>query len=83
MAGDLKFQISEEEGLYYLCSKNKGADQSHHKLICYFVFTHAKSRFSYDAAHMIIIVISPYKTHCCTELLKSTTQTDFLIMRLH
>ena len=23
----LKFQIKEEEGLYYLCSENKGADQ--------------------------------------------------------
>ena len=27
MARALKFQISEEEGLYYLCSKNKGTDQ--------------------------------------------------------
>ena len=27
MAGDLKFCILEVEGLYYLCSENKGADQ--------------------------------------------------------
>ena len=27
MARNLKFKIKEEEGLYYLCSENKGADQ--------------------------------------------------------
>ena len=27
MARDLKFRVYEEEVLYYLCSKNKGADQ--------------------------------------------------------
>ena len=27
MAKGLKFWIEKEEGLYYLCSKNKGADQ--------------------------------------------------------
>ena len=27
MARGLKFRIKKEEGLYYLCSKNKGADQ--------------------------------------------------------
>ena len=29
MAVCLKFRISEVEGLYYLCSKNNGADQLH------------------------------------------------------
>ena len=29
MARGLKFQIQELEGLYYLCSENKGADQLH------------------------------------------------------
>ena len=29
MARNLKFPIKEVEGLYYLCSKNKGADQLH------------------------------------------------------
>ena len=27
MARGLKFRIYDEEGLYYLCSENKGADQ--------------------------------------------------------
>ena len=27
MAKNLELQIKEEEGLYYLCSENKGADQ--------------------------------------------------------
>ena len=27
MAGGLKFRIKKVEGLYYLCSENKGADQ--------------------------------------------------------
>ena len=29
MAGGLKFRIYIEEGLYNLCSENKGADQLH------------------------------------------------------
>ena len=29
MARGLKFQIKEVEGLFYLCSENKGADQLH------------------------------------------------------
>ena len=29
MARGLKFRIQEEEGLYYLSSENKGADQLH------------------------------------------------------
>ena len=29
MARGLKFQIDEEEGLYHLCSENKGADRLH------------------------------------------------------
>ena len=44
----MKYQIKQVEGLYYLCSKNKGADQ----LICAFVFAFAKSRFSHDTVHM-------------------------------
>ena len=35
-------------GLYYLCSKNKDADQ----LTSAFVFAYAKSRFSHHMAHM-------------------------------
>ena len=54
IARDLKFRIWEEEGLYYLCSENKGADQLCGfiaQLICGFVFAHAKSRVSHDVAH--------------------------------
>ena len=45
MARGLKFRIVE--GLYHLCSDNKGAD-----LICVFVFTYAKCWFSHDAPQM-------------------------------
>ena len=55
MVRGLKFQIHEVEGLCYLCSKNKGADQlcCYRKLICAFVFAYAKSRFSHDAANFL------------------------------
>ena len=55
MARGLKFQIKKVEGLYYLCSENKGTDQLAvtAKLICFFVFAHAKSLFSHDKAHLI------------------------------
>ena len=46
-----------ERGLYYLCSENRGADISFAvtaKLICVFVFAYAKSRFSHDAAHLLM-----------------------------
>ena len=55
MAGGLKFRIYVEEGLYYLCSENKGADQLRgyrEAQICIFVFAYAKSRFSHDEAHI-------------------------------
>ena len=45
MASGLKFRIYEVEGLYYLCSKNKGADQLRG-------FAYTKIRFSYDTAHL-------------------------------
>ena len=55
MATGLKFQIWEEEGLFHLCSKNKGADQL--QVYCAadraFVFVYAKRRFSHNAAHTI------------------------------
>ena len=55
MARDLKFQIEEVEGLYYLCCKNKGADQLR-SLICAFVFAYAKIRFSHDTAQMYRVI---------------------------
>ena len=56
MARRLKFWIYEVEGLFYLCSENKDAQISctvTAQLICAFVFAFAKSRFSYDTAHII------------------------------
>ena len=46
----LKFRIYAVEGLTYLCSENKGANQ----LVCGFVFAIAKIRFSHDMVHMKI-----------------------------
>ena len=54
MARGLKFQILEEEGLYYLCSENKVPDQLW--LTYTFVFAYAKSRFFHDAAHSAIFL---------------------------
>ena len=53
----LKFQILEEEGLYYLCSKNKGDDQRRDtgQLNCTFVLEYAKYRFPHDAAHLMTL----------------------------
>ena len=42
MARGWKFRILEVEGLYYLCSKNKGAVTT--QLICPFVFTLCKKQ---------------------------------------
>ena len=54
MARGLKFWIYEEEGLYYLCSENRGADQLRTaKLICVFVFAYAK-KFSHDTARFTL-----------------------------
>ena len=40
-ARKLEFRIFEEDGLYYMCSENKGAEQ----LICAFVFAYEISDF--------------------------------------
>ena len=52
MARGLKLRILEVERLYYY-SENKGADQLYNlyntpQLICGFVFSYAKGRFSHD-----------------------------------
>ena len=46
----LKFWMKEVEGLCYLSSENKGADQLEvsTQLICAFVFAYANSWFSHD-----------------------------------
>ena len=54
LARSFKFQMKEDEGLYYPCSENKGTDQLrvYHKadvnakLICVFVFAYADCWFS-------------------------------------
>ena len=44
--------IMKVEGLYHLCSENKGADQLRGHRVCVFVFAYAKSRFSHTMAHL-------------------------------
>ena len=54
MVKGLTFWIKEIEGLYYLCSENKDADQLHGYSAAdlhLFFFVYAKVRFSNDAAH--------------------------------
>ena len=53
MARGLKFRIKKLEGLFYLCSENKGADQP--RSYRYFVFANAKGLFSHDAVHMSVL----------------------------
>ena len=59
MAIGLKFRILEEEGLYYLCRENKGADQLHgyRDADLRLVFAYAKSQLSHDAAHLSSLVV--------------------------
>ena len=54
MVRGLKFRIYEVEGLYYLCSENKGADQlrGYREADLRLCFRICKSRFSHDVAHL-------------------------------
>ena len=54
MARCLIFRIQIEEGLYYPCSENKGADQlrGYSEADLRLVFSYAKIRFSHDGAHV-------------------------------
>ena len=54
MATGWKFPIYVVEGLYYLCSENKGAVSFMvtTKLICAFDFAYAEERFSHDTAQI-------------------------------
>ena len=51
---DLRLEILEVEGLYYLYMENKGADQLHGypKMFCTFAFAYAKSRFFHDTSQL-------------------------------
>ena len=63
----LKFRISKVEGLYYLCSENKGADQLRvtAKLIGVFVFAYVKCWFSHDAANLALFAILEIQNSVC------------------
>ena len=73
----------EVEEFYYLCSENKGAEQLHcdsaadctvtAQLICTFVFTYAKTRFSHDAAH----IINCSRRHCLSMIWNSNLMSRF------
>ena len=55
MVRGLEFWFEKEEGLHYLGSENKGADQLRGYLtadLC-FCFCRNKNRFSHDAAHLL------------------------------
>ena len=55
MARGLKFRIQKVEGLYYLFSENKGADQlrGYGEADLRLCFHICKTRFSNDAAHFL------------------------------
>ena len=49
MSRGFEFRIEEVEGLHYLCSENKGADQlCSYRTADPFVFAYAKNRFPHD-----------------------------------
>ena len=70
MARGLKFLIEKVEGLYCLCSENKGTDQ----LICVFVFAYAKRWFSHGAAHIEHITGSVGRFVIVTKTFKNRLQ---------
>ena len=55
MASGLKFRIKKVEGLPYLCSENKGADQlrGNGEADLRLCLVYAKCWFSHDAAHIV------------------------------
>ena len=62
MVRNLKFWNLKIEGLYYLCSENKGADQlrsycTADQQLCFCIY--AKSRFSHDMAQFEKWQVSP------------------------
>ena len=53
MGRGLKFRIEKVEGLYYLCSENKGADhRGYCEAVFLLFFAYAKRWFSHDAAQI-------------------------------
>ena len=66
MAGVLKFRIYKVEGLHYLCSKNKGADQlrGYRTADLRLCFPYAKSGTANIVPHLSISKISNLATPC-------------------
>ena len=75
MATGLKLRIEEVEGLYYLCSESKSADQVTAQLICPFVFAYAKRRFSYGAAHIYSFALTTAMIDIFEQLNSLVTET--------
>ena len=64
MTRGVKFRIKVEEGMHYLCSEIKGADQlrGHLEADLRLCFRICKSRFSHDAANFFLSrLVSGYK----------------------
>ena len=56
MTGGLKFRIYKVEGLYYICSENKGADQlrGYRGADLHHCFRICRTLFSHDGAHVFV-----------------------------
>ena len=63
----LKFRILKVEGLFYLCSENKGADKlrGYREADMRLCFAYAKSWFSHDTAHLSFELLRITKTRLC------------------
>ena len=59
MARGLEFCIQEVEGLFYLCSESKGADQlrGYREADLRLCFRNAKNLFSHDAAQFALFLL--------------------------
>ena len=65
MTRGLKFRIYEVEGLYYICNKNKGADQlrGYREADLRLCFCICKMLVSHDTAHFSLCSSYPYLSH--------------------
>ena len=61
----MNYEISEEEGIYYLCSENKGAGQlpDYHKAGLGLVFAYADCWFSNAVAHLCSRFADKFSKH--------------------
>ena len=63
MTRGMRFRIEEVEGLYYLCSENKGADQlrGYRETDLRLCFRICKNPFSHDVARMVEMMLRIFK----------------------